>query len=411
MNFQETKMTTQEAMFKALLSSVGVVDIGVCVGYRNNRARVKSFRTLNGEDIYWDVELLSLGTSAASIEHDPMGSYILTFTLRTSVKALGITKAEPDPFSDSSLKGIVVFPYGSNKDVVVGSANSEWRLQGLGYKVSYAKDGWFVETPNTRLSVTSVFSQGSLMKGKLSFFNNDEGVTFARMGTEGKVINKTLLSVDGKTSIWKFSKEPIDFADEKDDDVWLEKEEHDETGRFEVSRFNADGKLVKKSAYEVDGSEVIEWYDGNDNIVKRTTVDSTGNSNSETGKDGESNITTLIDPDGNVTIESKGEGSITFEKDMTVTIKGNVTVNIEGDCSMEVKGNVDVKGKEVNVEAQSNCNVKGTQVKVEGTQVEVTGGTLKVGGTAAPSGSGPFCGIPACLFTGAPHVGDTVAGT
>lgn len=36
--------------------------------------------------------------------------------------------------------------------------------------------------------------------------------------------------------------------------------------------------------------------------------------------------------------------------------------------------------------------------------------TVKMGGTVAPTGSGPFCGLPNCLFTGAPHAGDTIVG-
>lgn len=42
---------------------------------------------------------------------------------------------------------------------------------------------------------------------------------------------------------------------------------------------------------------------------------------------------------------------------------------------------------------------------------KVTGGTFEMKGTAAPESTGPFCGIPACLFTGAPHVGTKVSGT
>ncbi len=44
-------------------------------------------------------------------------------------------------------------------------------------------------------------------------------------------------------------------------------------------------------------------------------------------------------------------------------------------------------------------------------QGKITGGTFQMNGAAAPSGSGPFCGLPACLFTGAPHVGNLVSGT
>jgi len=45
------------------------------------------------------------------------------------------------------------------------------------------------------------------------------------------------------------------------------------------------------------------------------------------------------------------------------------------------------------------------------TQGKITGGMLTVNGNAAPTGQGPFCALPFCPITGAPHVGQTVAGT
>lgn len=41
----------------------------------------------------------------------------------------------------------------------------------------------------------------------------------------------------------------------------------------------------------------------------------------------------------------------------------------------------------------------------------ITGGALHVKGVVAPTGSGPFCAIPVCPFTGQPHTGEIVAGT
>jgi hypothetical protein len=44
-------------------------------------------------------------------------------------------------------------------------------------------------------------------------------------------------------------------------------------------------------------------------------------------------------------------------------------------------------------------------------QGKITGGTLEVNGSATPTGTGPFCALPFCPITGAPHVGSKVAGT
>ena len=50
------------------------------------------------------------------------------------------------------------------------------------------------------------------------------------------------------------------------------------------------------------------------------------------------------------------------------------------------------------------------KITVTADEAKITGGTLQVGGTVAPS-SGPFCAIPNCLFAGTPHGGDVVSGT
>lgn len=36
--------------------------------------------------------------------------------------------------------------------------------------------------------------------------------------------------------------------------------------------------------------------------------------------------------------------------------------------------------------------------------------SIKIPGTVVPTGKGPFCGLPNCLFTGAPHSGEEIKG-
>jgi hypothetical protein len=71
--------------------------------------------------------------------------------------------------------------------------------------------------------------------------------------------------------------------------------------------------------------------------------------------------------------------------------------------TVEVDGDVTVKGANVNVEATGSAKVKAADV-------QITGGNLKVDGASSP-GSGPFCALASCLFTGAPHTGNMVSGT
>ncbi len=105
-----------------------------------------------------------------------------------------------------------------------------------------------------------------------------------------------------------------------------------------------------------------------------------------------------------VFIEGTGDGKIVF-KDVellykagaiTVTNKADYTQNTDGKLTFNIKGPAVLKSD--------------SAITVESPMSTIKGGTVKVGGLVSPSGSGPFCGLPKCLFTGADHIGDTVAG-
>lgn len=98
------------------------------------------------------------------------------------------------------------------------------------------------------------------------------------------------------------------------------------------------------------------------------------------------------------------------------TKDGSTSVNIKPDNSLEIKnlenntiiidkdGNIKITNKgDINIEASGNAKVKSPNV-------EITGGKVKIKGNVTPT-TGPFCAIPNCLFTGAPHGGDTITGT
>lgn len=89
----------------------------------------------------------------------------------------------------------------------------------------------------------------------------------------------------------------------------------------------------------------------------------------------------------------------------------NVEVIVDGNS-------ISIKSSDVSIEAD-NLKVKATTAEVESDNVtvkaksscEITGGGIfKLKGTVAPESSGPLCGIPACLFTGAPHLGTKATG-
>ena len=97
----------------------------------------------------------------------------------------------------------------------------------------------------------------------------------------------------------------------------------------------------------------------------------------------------IFNGDATVKVEVK-EGSLTIETDKDVTVKagGNITAEAGGDVNIEAKGNATVKSP----------------------NTKLTGGIVEVGGTVAPTGQGALCGIPYCVFSGAPHAGKQTTG-
>ena len=160
------------------------------------------------------------------------------------------------------------------------------------------------------------------------------------------------------------------------------------------------GKVMKITADEIKigifDPEDSGWYDKNDG------ADPTPETTSWLKIDKGGNIE--IEAEGNQKIHITGNSETTIDGDHKLTVGGNSTIEVSGNCDVKASGNM-------NCEASGNMTVKGSNVKVEGSMVQITGGTLQVNGTAAPMGSGPFCGIPSCLFTSAPHVSTTVSST
>jgi len=94
----------------------------------------------------------------------------------------------------------------------------------------------------------------------------------------------------------------------------------------------------------------------------------------------------------------------TDEGDKITLRRGNVIEVETGELIVNASSSVELNAQTATINASQSAEVSSPSVTI-------TGGQLTVRGAAAPSGSGPFCGITNCLFTGAPHVGDTVAGT
>ena len=121
--------------------------------------------------------------------------------------------------------------------------------------------------------------------------------------------------------------------------------------------------------------------------------------------DGDENFEAVIDfTSGDVTLTTKGKQEKTVEGDATETIKGKWSVSVTGDASIESKGAVNIKAtSSCKVEASSEVNIKAPQCVIDSQILNFKG--TKSQGTVPPSGSGVLCAVPACICSGAPHVG------
>ena len=121
--------------------------------------------------------------------------------------------------------------------------------------------------------------------------------------------------------------------------------------------------------------------------------------------DGDGNFEAVIDfTSGDVTLTTKGKQDTAVEGDATETIKGKWSVSVTGDASIESKGAVNIKAtSSCKVEASSEVNIKAPQCVIDSQILNFKG--TKSQGTVPPSGSGVFCAVPACICSGAPHVG------
>ena len=121
--------------------------------------------------------------------------------------------------------------------------------------------------------------------------------------------------------------------------------------------------------------------------------------------DGDGNFEAVIDfTSGDIKLTTKGKQEKTVEGDATQTYKGKWSVSVTGDASIESKGAVNIKAtSSCKVEASSEVNIKAPQCVIDSQILNFKG--TKSQGTVPPSGSGVLCAVPACICSGAPHVG------
>lgn len=95
---------------------------------------------------------------------------------------------------------------------------------------------------------------------------------------------------------------------------------------------------------------------------------------------------------------------ILYSRDKSGEVKAAVKLLNDGKIEMVSPAEFSLEGEDVIFKGKGS-------VKIESPDTELTGGNLKCKGTARADGTGCFCGVPYCLFTGAPQSGSDVSGT
>ena len=99
------------------------------------------------------------------------------------------------------------------------------------------------------------------------------------------------------------------------------------------------------------------------------------------------------DPDYQILLNTSNGASVTMSKDTIALHKDDGSdITLNGDSIQIKQGNHTINMSQSNTQVSANASIQ-------------------ISGTSAPTGGGPFCGLPNCLFAGAPHTGSTVTGT
>lgn len=149
--------------------------------------------------------------------------------------------------------------------------------------------------------------------------------------------------------------------------------------------------------------------------ITSLTIDNKGTITVEAAKDNgdEGNLKVYLKGKTDITIDGDGGNNIEISNDSNIKISGKSKVEVSGDCEIKCSSNVKIEATgKCDITANSSCTIKASaSCKVDSPNVTITGGMLTVNGTAAPTGSGGFCALPACIFSGTPHIGNKIMGT
>jgi hypothetical protein len=214
---------------------------------------------------------------------------------------------------------------------------------------------------------------------KRYFTVRDDGKGNILVYLEGKKGEKT---GTGNVSI------KVQGADEKSGNVKLEV-----SGKVAINQIVKDGETEKiTTQILMDNTKDAEKIQIKDQFKNTIVVDKKG--------------VALTDSNKNTIVTSKDGIAITdFSENHIITTAEEINIKTAKNFTQKTE-----KKYTINVGGDANISVEGKTV-LKSPDVTITGGKLTVNGTAAPTGSGGFCGIPACIFSSAPHVGNVIQST
>lgn len=120
-----------------------------------------------------------------------------------------------------------------------------------------------------------------------------------------------------------------------------------------------------------------------------------------------STMNTNIDAKMNVNIKSKLSQTLDALISITIKAKNKISMSAKS-VAIEAMVDAKVKAAMINVEAKTNAIIKAKMIKLQASgMLDMSGSKMIMAGPkkVAPTGAGPFCALPSCLFTGAPHSG------
>jgi hypothetical protein len=165
--------------------------------------------------------------------------------------------------------------------------------------------------------------------------------------------------------------------------------------------------VVSKTFIEPESKET-DKIEGTKQVKTVVSDGITEDGEGVTGTASKANIQVVDTKNGGVTksemhpsgtfIDIHDDGTVVLHgvKDIFVIAEESKNEKVKGDYLLSIDGDLEIAAGKITFKAP---------------HIEITGGVLKTNGTVAPNGIGPYCALPACLFTGATHTGNTVAGT